>query len=130
MRYVIVLVVGLLAGAIVAGMFSSTMQRRNAFSRALMNVMQHELGAARAAARAGQCATPAQERAAAHVRLLGGDLEDALLAAGAKDRVLSQYAADFGKAVAAWDPGAACPTQAEALTTIANACEACHRDYR
>jgi hypothetical protein len=130
MRYVIVLVVGLLAGAIVSGMFNSAMQRRNAFARALMNVMQHELGSARAAVRAGQCAAPSQQRAAEHLRLLGGDLEAALLADGTNDRVLSQYATDFGKATAAWNPAGACPTQAEALTTIANACEACHRDYR
>jgi hypothetical protein len=44
--------------------------------------------------------------------------------------VLSLYIADFRKATGAWDAGAACPRQAEALTTVANACEACHRDYR
>lgn len=130
MRYLVVLVVGLLAGAILAGMFSSAMQRRNAFPRALMNVMQHELGSARAAARAGACTTPAQQRAAEHLRLIGGDLEGTLLASGTKDRVLSQYIADFGKAVSAWNPADACPAQAEALTAVANACEACHRDYR
>lgn len=130
MRYLVVLIVGLLAGAILAGMFSGAMQHRNAFPRALMNVMQHELGSARAAARAGQCATPAQQRAAEHLRLIGGDLEGALLAADTKDRVLSQYAADFRRMVAAWNPADTCPDQAEALTTVANACEACHRDYR
>ncbi|MBA8883182.1 hypothetical protein [Dokdonella fugitiva] len=130
MRYLICLVVGALAGVIVAGMFTSAMQRRNAWPRALMNVMQHELGAARSAARDGACTVPAQARSAAHLRLVAGDLEGALLAAGTKDRVLSQYITDFGKAVTAWDAAAACPRQAEALTTIANACEACHRDYR
>ena len=130
MRYLVVLIVGFLAGAILSGMFASAMQRRNAFPRALMTVMQHELGDARSAARNGPCTTPAQQRAAEHLRLVGGDLEGALLAAGMKDRVLSQYVADFGKAVAAWNPADACAAQAEALTSIANACEACHRDYR
>lgn len=130
MRYLICLVVGVLAGAIVAGMFASTMQRRNAWPRALMNVMQHELGTARSAAKDGHCTQPAQRVAADHLRLVAGDLEPALLAAGTKDRVLSQYVGDFRKAVAAWDAAATCPQQSEALTTIANACEACHRDYR
>lgn len=130
MRHLVVLIVGLLAGAVLAGMFASAMQRRNAFPRALMTVMQHELGSARAAARAGQCSTPAQQRAAEHLRLIGGELEGTLLAADAKDRVLSQYVADFGKTVAAWNPASTCPDQAEALTAVANACEACHRDYR
>lgn len=130
MRYLICLVVGVLAGAIVAGMFASAMQRRNAWPRALMNVMQHELGSARSAAKGAGCATPAQQRAASHLQLVGADLDGALLAPGTKDRVLSQYIADFRKAAAAWDANAACPQQAEALTAIANACEACHRDYR
>ena len=130
MRYLICLLVGLLAGAIVSGMFSGAMQRRNAWPRALMNVMQHELGAARSAARSDTCAAPAQGASAEHLRLVAGDLDAALLAPGTKDRVLSQYIGDFRKAVAAWDANAACPRQAEALTTIANACEACHRDYR
>jgi len=130
MRYLICLVVGVLAGAVVAGMFSSAMQRRNAWPRALMNVMQHELGAARSAAKDGSCTQPTQRLAADHLRLVAGDLEPALLAADTKDRVLSQYVADFRKTVAAWDADAACPQQSEALTAVANACEACHRDYR
>ncbi len=130
MRYLVVLIVGLLAGAILAGMFANTMQRRNVFPRALMNVMQHELGSARDAARSGACTTPAQQRAAEYLRLVGSDLEGTLLAAGTKDRVLSQYASDFGRTVAAWNAADACPQQAEALTAVANACEACHRDYR
>ncbi|MGN6521175.1 MAG: hypothetical protein ACTHK2_17335 [Dokdonella sp.] len=130
MRYFICLLVGLLAGAIVSGMFSGAMQRRNAWPRALMNVMQHELGAARSAARSDTCAAPAQGVSAEHLRLVAGDLDAALLAPGTKDRVLSQYIGDFRKSVATWDANAACARQAQALTAIANACEACHRDYR
>ncbi|HEY6942105.1 hypothetical protein [Dokdonella sp.] len=130
MRYLVCLVVGVLAGAILAGMYANAMQRRNAWPRALMNVMQHELGAARSAARDGTCAMPSQRRPADHLRLVADDLDAALLPAGAKDRVLSQYIVDFRAAVAAWDAQGPCPRQAEALTTVANACEACHRDYR
>ncbi|HEU4663661.1 MAG TPA: hypothetical protein VFS55_06495 [Dokdonella sp.] len=130
MRYLICLVVGVLAGAILAGMYASAMQRRNAWRRALMNVMQHELGAARTAARNGACTTPAQRRSADQLHFVAGDLDTALPGAGANDRVLRQYIADFRGAVAAWDAVAPCPQQAEALTAIANACEACHRDYR
>lgn len=130
MRYLICLVVGVLAGAIVAGMYASAMQRRNAWPRALMNVMQHELGVARSAARDGTCTMPAQRRSADHLRLVADDLDAALLAPGAKDRVLSQYITDLRNALGAWDASQPCPRQAQALTTLANACEACHRDYR
>jgi hypothetical protein len=130
MRYLICLIVGVIAGALLASMAGNAIALRHAWPRGLMNVMQHELVDARGAARAGKCATPAMPAAAAHLRLLATDLEPALLAPGTKDRVLSQYANDMRTAVEHWDPNAECPHQAEALTAIANACDACHRDYR
>ena len=95
-----------------------------------MNVMQHELGDARTTARTGTCPSPSLQGASAHLRLVADDLERALPAQGSKDRVLDQYIGDFRRTVSAWDPGLDCPHQAEALTAVANACEACHRDYR
>jgi len=130
MRYLVCLILGVVIGGLLAMTLANTLQRRNAWPRALMNVMQHELGDARNAAKGGACPSPVLQRASAHLRLLADDLEPALLAPGSKDRVLSQYTRDFGKAVAAWETSADCPRQAEALTAIANACEACHRDYR
>jgi len=130
MRYLLCLIVGLIAGAIVAGSAGQALSRRHAWPRALMTVMQHELGAARTAAQTGQCRTPDVTDAAARLRLLAKDLEPALLAPDARDRVFSQYAADLRATVAQWDTGADCARQGEALTAVANACDACHRDYR
>jgi len=130
MRFLVCLVVGAVVGGLFAMTLANALQRRNAWPRALMNVMQHELGDARSAVKGGTCASPALLQASAHLRLLAEDLEPALLAPGNKDRVLGQYAADFRKLVSAWNPAMQCPQQAEALTAIANACEACHRDYR
>ncbi|GAA0704033.1 hypothetical protein [Dokdonella soli] len=130
MRYLVCLIVGLAIGAIVASMTVNAFARRDAWPRGLMNVMQHELVDARAAARSGQCAAPATRNSAAHLQLIADDLERALLAPGTKDRVLSQYASDFRAAVAQWDSSADCARQTAALTTVANACDACHRDYR
>jgi len=130
MRYLVCLILGLVVGGLFAMTFANALQRRNAWPRALMNVMQHELDQARTAAKAGACPSPPLQRASAHLRLVADDLEGALFAPGSKDRVLGQYIGDFRKAVSAWDPATDCPRQAEALTAIANACDACHRDYR
>lgn len=130
MRYLLCIIVGLLAGAIIAGSAGQALSRRHAWPRAVMNVMQHELGTARSAAHAGQCADPAMASASAHLRLLTTDLESALLGPGEKDRVLSQYASEMRAAVAKWDASASCERQSQALTEISNACDACHRDYR
>jgi hypothetical protein len=130
MRYLICLIVGLLAGALMASMAANAIAQRHAWPRGLMNVMQHELVDARGAARAGKCLAPAMPAAAAHLQLLATDLEPAVLAPDAKDRVFSQYASEMREAIAHWDPKADCALQTDALTKVANACEACHRDYR
>lgn len=130
MRYLVCLIVGLAIGAIAASTVVTAIARRDEWPRGVMNVMQHELVGARAAARAQQCASPAMRTASAHLQLLAGDIELALLAPGTKDRVFSQYASDLRDTLAKWDVGADCAHQGEALTAVANACETCHRDYR
>lgn len=130
MRYLVCLIVGLLIGAIAASTFVNATAQREAWPRGIMNVMQHELGNARTAARAQLCATPAVPAASAHLQLLAADIEPSLLDPGTKDRVFSQYASDLRRVLSQWDTSADCARQGAALTTVANACEACHRDYR
>ncbi len=130
MRYLICLIGGVLLGAMIALTVANAMQRRNAWPRAVMNVMQHELYGARDAARAGQCATADAKTSAAHLTLLGQDLERALLPAGAHDRVFTQYANDLRDAVAKAQSASDCAQQSAALSDVSNACDACHRDYR
>jgi NAD(P)H-dependent FMN reductase len=69
-------------------------------------------------------------RAVEHLRLIAGDVEPALLAPGAHDRVLSQYASDLRDAVAAFAAAPDCPARTQAVTKIGHACDACHRDYK
>lgn len=130
MRYVICLLIGLVIGAISASTFINASAQREAWPRGIMNVMQHELVNARKTARSPQCATATLQSAASHLHLLAADIEPALLAPGVKDRVFSQYASDLKHALSQWDTSSACERQSAALTTIANSCEACHRDYR
>jgi hypothetical protein len=130
MRYLVCLIIGLAIGALAASMFANVAARRAAWPRGIMNVMQQALGSARTAARSGHCKTRSVPSDSAHLHLLAGDLEPALLAPGSKDRVFSQYATDLRTALEKWDTNADCARQGEALTAVANACEACHRDYR
>jgi hypothetical protein len=130
MRYLLCLAGGVLIGALLALTAASTLQRRNAWPRAVMNVMQHELGQARETLRLGRCTDASLRVSRSHLALLSDDLERALLDPGAKDRVFAKYAQDLRDAVAAWDPRAECGRQAEALSAVSQACDACHRDYR
>ena len=130
MRYLVCLVVGALVGALLAMSVVGALQRHNVWPRALMNVMQHELREARDAAQGSDCTAPALQSGRELMRLLADDLERAHLEPGAKDRVFGQYANDLRNGLAQWDAAAACVQQRATLTTVANACEACHRDYR
>lgn len=130
MRYLFCLLGGALIGALFALTAANSLQRRNAWPRAIMHVMQHELGQSRENARQGRCNDPSMRAAQAHLALLSDDVERALLDPGAKDRVFGKYAQDLRNAVAAWDVNADCPHQAARLGEIDQACDACHRDYR
>lgn len=130
MRYLLCLIGGALFGALLAMTAASALQRRHAWPRALMIVMQHELGDARETARLGRCAEPSMRNAQSHLALLSGDLERALLAPATSDRVFAKYADDLRGRIGSWDPTAECSRQAASLNEVSQACDACHRDYR
>ena len=131
MRYLVCLVAGLILGTLIALTAANIMGQRNAWPRAVMTVMQHELGRARDAVRQDRCTIEDADAAAAHLKLLASDIEPALLAPGAHDRVFSQYASDLREAVSAFSQaGSDCVARRAAVTKVANACDACHRDYK
>lgn len=127
MRFVVCLFVGLLVGAIGATTAVAIVSQRHAYPRALMTVLQHELGAARDAARLGTCSD--NPRRIATLGMLANDIPRAIPQKDSSQRVFVQYVDDLHKQIAL-TPVANCPAQIQALTDIANACEACHRDYR
>jgi hypothetical protein len=130
MRYLVCLIGGALLGALIAVTIANVLGQRNAYPRALMNVMQHDLGRARDLVHGPKCTTAEANAVAEHLRLIAGDVEPALLAPGAHDRVLSQYASDLRDAVAAFAAAPDCPARTQAVTKIGHACDACHRDYK
>ncbi len=130
MRYLVCLIVGALIGTLLTMSVVGALQRHNVWPRALMNVMQHELRDARDAVQRPDCSATVLHPARTRLQLLADDVERAALAPGVKDRVFSQYANDLRERLAQWDTDAACARQSAALTTVANACDSCHRDYR
>ena len=131
MRFLICLIVGVLIGAMCAMTAANVLGQRNAWPRAVMTVMQHELGVAREGVRAGRCTQGDVASTAAHLKLLSSDIESALLAPGKHDRVFSQYADDLRREIGALDaPDLDCAARSEVLTKIGQACDACHRDYK
>jgi hypothetical protein len=130
MRYLVCLLGGALLGALLAITVAGVLGQRHAYPKAVMTVMQHELGRARDLVHDNQCTAPEVASAAAHLDLMASDIERAVLPPGAHDRVFSQYATDLRDAIKTFESAAGCPAQRDALTKIANACDACHRDYK
>ena len=130
MRYLVCLIGGALIGALLTLTIANVLAQRSAYPRALMNVMQHELGRARDLVRDGRCDGPEATSAGTHLDLIASDIEPALLAPGTHDRVFSQYATDLRKRVETYKAASGCAERRAALTEVSNACEACHRDYK
>lgn len=130
MRYLVCLIGGALLGALIAVTIANILGQRNAYPRALMNVMQHDLGQTRDLVHAAQCATPEASAVVERLRIVAGAVEPALLAPDAHDRVLSQYASDLRDAVAALAAAPDCAARSQAVTQLSHACDACHRDYK
>ena len=127
MRYLVCLLVGLLAGAITATTAANILNRRDPYPKALMNVMKHEMARASAAADKLQCEDDGY--ALSKLAMMGGDIEIAFPAGEKPDRVFHQYAENLRKAI--YKAGdTPCPQRAQALTDLKNACDDCHRDYR
>ncbi|MBN8482965.1 MAG: cytochrome c [Xanthomonadales bacterium] len=128
MRYVIVLAIGLLVGALCAMTAASVLGQRHAYPKAVMRLLQRQLGDARSAAVDRACADNA--RRFVLLAAVSEEIGRAIPSAASTDRVFDQYLDDLRREVAGARGAADCTSQREALTRVANACDACHRDYR
>jgi hypothetical protein len=129
MRFLVCLLIGLALGALVTRTWLAAVAERHAWPRAVMQVMQHELGAATSVARAGRCKDPALDHGLRHIDSLAGDIAPAT--GRTTDHVFQGYVEDLRKAVAtAALDRPACAARATALEAVGKACERCHRDYR
>lgn len=127
MRYLVSLLIGLFAGAMITTTAYRILGSRDPYPKALMNVMKHELASASAAADKLQCED--DRYAMSKLAMLVGDIEIAFPEGHASDRVFRQYTENLRKAI--YKAGdASCQQRAPALTELKNACDDCHRDYR
>jgi hypothetical protein len=128
MRYVVVLIIGLLIGAIAATTGARILAaQRDPYPKALMTVMKHELASASDAAHGADCRTG--DLALDKLARLTDDIIVAMPDDGAPDRVFHLYIDNLGKEVDAARQ-TACAQRPDALTRIKNACSDCHRDYK
>ena len=127
MRNVLLLLLGLVIGAVAAANVVNALRQRDAYARGLMDVMQHHYAALRDAAKRGRCGD-ASIRDVAVLRQLSEDIAAAVYAGDTPDAPFREYEQRLREALA--PTPATCADTVAALDKIGAACDACHRQYR
>jgi hypothetical protein len=132
MRQLALLLTGLLIGSLCAFMAARTLQQRHALPRGLMAVLQHDLVELRRAERERRCTATDLPRRFARIEDLSGEIVAAMGSDQHDDPHLTEYAASLARTAAAahTNTPADCPALTQRVHAVAEACEACHRDYR
>jgi cytochrome c556 len=130
MRHLLLLGLGLVVGAMLAGIVANTLARRAAYARGVMQVMQHQYGELRDAMRRGRCEGDFAPQRDLLARLTE-EIGPATHGDDTPEASFREYTQRLRDAVAALPPaGASCSALAPATMKIGDACEACHRQYR
>jgi hypothetical protein len=129
MRPLLLVLLGLVVGAMGATFALSALRQGTPFHSGVMAVMQHHLGALRANVRAKQCDAKGSVGHLSRMGAMAGDIREAFPGMDtpfyeAAERLRSTL---DGAATAA---PATCEALTHALATVGEACQSCHRQYR
>ncbi|WP_386066025.1 cytochrome c [Tahibacter sp. UC22_41] len=129
MRSLLILLAGLLIGALVAFSAANSLHQRNAWPRGVMNTLQHHLAELRRLQRSNDCGAA---RSAVHFRRLAETAADIVPSHPDQPADFAEQARRFADAGArhAAEPPVDCRTLDQALQQTGEACQGCHRDYR
>ncbi|HEY2396361.1 MAG TPA: hypothetical protein VGH81_10350 [Rudaea sp.] len=131
MRNLILLALGFALGAMAASTVVNALNRRAAYARGVMDVMQHHVGALRDRVRTNACGAADVQSDKALLTALAEEIEPAVFADSTPEPPFREYTQHLRDAIAELPAvGADCPALAPVVTKIGNACDACHRQYR
>ncbi len=122
------LVIGALIGAMVAMPLANNARQRNAYPRAIMNIMERDYDQLFDLAAADQCSQPRFDQRLRRLRSLAEDTPSAFGAVEDADFIAAneKLLSALERSAAAHDCGLA----GVALEQVDRACEACHSSYR
>lgn len=132
MRSVVMLLLGLVVGAICTTMALRALSQGSEYPEGVMAVMGAHFGALRKALESGTCEAGEMARHADTLRLVAHDIEPAFLPTGGDDDAFRAHAGELREQAAALRAAAAggCATLAPAVGDVGQACKACHQDFR
>ena len=132
MKQIVLLLVGLLVGAVGAVIVANALRARDAYARGAMDVMQHHYGSLREGLRAKQCRAAANTIALGQLRALSNEIEPAVYADATPESAFREFserlrdALDAGIAAAPGD----CAALAPIVEKVGKVCDECHQQYR
>lgn len=129
MRHAILLVIGMAIGALAALNIASILRQRDAYPRGLMQVMQHDTGALRQAARSNRCDAAAADTLR-QLHSLSARIETAVYGNAVSNPPDPPFAEYAKRLRAALPAELDCKSLPAALDRVGQACDACHREYR
>jgi len=132
MRSLVMLVLGLVIGAICTTMALRALSQGSEYPKGVMALMGAHFGAVRKAVEAGQCEADTMARHAATLRLVAHDIEPAFLPTGGDDEAFAAHAEKLRMQAQALEQAASagCAALSEAAGAVGQACKACHQDFR
>ena len=131
MRSLILLLVGLLVGALCTLIAVNALNRGTAYPNAVMALMGQQMKAIDQSIKQSRCASSDLAPRLQTLRFVANDIEPAF--ADMKDDVqFGRYAADLRAAsdAALLTPPASCAAASETLSALNKTCDSCHRDYK
>ncbi|MFM6989562.1 MAG: hypothetical protein ACKOXG_12995 [Arenimonas sp.] len=132
MRFLIALLVGLLAGALLTSMLMRSLAAGSAYPKGVMAVQAAHFSALNTLAKDNRCSAAEIQKDLLPMRILAADIEPAFKTLAEQDPQFVRYAADLRRTL---DLQLAkgidnCADLNTGLSSVKQACENCHRDYQ
>ena len=131
MRSLILLLVGLLVGALCTLIAVNALNRGTAYPNAVMALMGQQMKAIDQSIKQSRCASSDLAPRLQTLRFVANDIEPAF-ADMKDDAQFGRYAADLRAAsdAALTTPPKSCAAASAALSNLNKTCDSCHRDYK
>jgi cytochrome c556 len=131
MRTLVMLLIGLVVGALCTSAVMNALERKSAYPHAVMTMMGQQMKALDASVKANRCASTDLTPRLQTLRFVANDIETAMV--DLKDEAqFVRYAGDLRAAAdaALMTPPSSCAAAKTAVDSLAKACDSCHRDYK
>lgn len=131
MRSIVLLLLGLVVGALCTAIAINALSRGTSHHDAVMTMMAAQMRAMGGSLKANKCAATDLVPRLQTLRFVANDIEPAF-AGDIDDLQFNRYAADLRAAAdsALASPPATCQAASETLSNLKKGCDSCHREFK